>query len=306
MVGEDSKSKKGDEFLLSNVSAEGEPLDPARIALSGLRTELAQFQRLGIVPAQFRPGSGNFSTPVVSVGPVAIAEANPHISKAQKDLKSAQEIIAASTDPVEALKSAEHLFKLAIKEADSLYQVQKPLLSEEFELLTKELKASQNENLAAFSEFETALGQIPDRQALKMFHFVQAFISMPPNDQDSKPTAAILDRHGLLKVSQGLVRANVNAYRANEKIANLKVRASSAELDRVRTREAYVEALKHAGQIALAMRFMTEMPDIWADRIFKDTQPESTQPERSESARAPSVSTSGRTTDRRKPRGTPV
>jgi hypothetical protein len=301
MGAEDSKSKKGEEFLLSNVSAEGEPLDPARIALSGLRTELAQFQRLGIIPAQYRPAQ------IASPAPTITAEATPQIiSKAEKDLRAAQQIVAAHSDPVEALKSAEHHFKLAIKEADSLYLAQKPRLSEEHDLLSRDLKASQNENFVAFSDFEAALEQIPDNQALKMFHFVQAFISMPPNDSDSKPTALILERHGLLKVSQGLVRANLGSYRVNQKIANLKIRASTAELDRVKTREAYVEALKHAGQIALAIRYMNEMPDIWADRIFKDTPLESNQPKLSSSSPAPPSTTTARTPDRRKPRGTAV
>ena len=300
MVAEDSNSKKGDELLLSNVSAEGEPLDPVRIALSGLRTELAQFRRLGIVPAQYVPGAG------VSSNQAAAGEARPSTSQAEKDLSIAKQMLSQKTDPVAALKSAEEQFKLAIKRADGAYQVQKPGLLKEQNQLEAEFKAAQNENLLAFTDFEAALGKVPDNQALKMFHFVQAFISMPLNDPDAKITAALLDRHGLLKVSQGLAKANANTVRVNEKIADLKVRAGEAQLDRIRTREAYIDALNHAGQIALAIKYMSEIPDIWTDGIFKDMPSEPDRQEPANSSKQSTPSQASKTPDRRKPRGTPV
>jgi hypothetical protein len=296
MVGEDSKSKKGEDFLLSNVSAEGEPLDPARIALSGLRSELAQFRRLGIVPAEFKPNFGAASP--------AASEPRARTSPAEKDLSLAKQALCQHTDPAAALKSAEQHFKLAIKQADTSYQVQKAGFSQEQNQLEAEFKAAQNENSTAFMEFEAALGKVPDNQALKMFHLVQAFISMPLNDPDAKITAALLDRHGLLKVSQGLAKANANSCRVNERIADLKVRAGEAQLDRIRTREAYIDALKHAGQIALAIKLMGEIPDIWTDAIFKDL-PEPDQPV-TLSSKPSSTSQAAKAGDRRKPRGTPV
>jgi hypothetical protein len=298
MVGEDSKSKKGEDFLLSNVSAEGEPLDPARIALSGLRSELAQFRRLGIVPAEFKPNFGASSQ-------AAASEPRARTSQAEKDLSIAKQALCQHTDPMAALKNAEEHFKLAIKQADTSYQVQKAGFSQEQNQLESELKAAQNENSTAFKEFEAALGKVPDNQALKMFHFVQAFISMPLNDPDAKITAALLDRHGLLKVSQGLAKANANSCRVNEKIADLKVRAGEAQLDRIRTREAYIDALKHAGQIALAIKLMSEIPDIWTDAIFKDL-PSAPDQRETVSSKPSSTSQAAKAGDRRKPRGTPV
>jgi len=299
MVAEDSNSKKGEELLLSNVSAEGEPLDPARIALSGLRTELAQFRRLGIVPAQYIPGAG------VSSNQPAAGEARPSTSQAEKDLSIAKQMLSQKTDPVAALKNAEEQFKLAIKRADNSFQVQKPGLLKEQNQLETEFKAAQNENSLAFMDFEAALGKVPDNQALKMFHFVQAFISMPLNDPDAKITAALLDRHGLLKVSQGLAKANANTVRVNERIADLKVRAGEAQLDRIRTREAYIDALNHAGQIALAIKYMSEVPDIWTDGIYKEmpSEPPGREPANSAPSTPPQTT---KTPDRRKPRGTPV
>lgn len=298
MVGEDSKSKKGEDFLLSNVSAEGEPLDPARIALSGLRSELAQFRRLGIVPAQFKPNFGPSSQ-------AAASEPRARTSEVEKALSTAKQALCQHTDPTAALKSAEEHFKLAIKQADTSYQVQKAGFSQEQNQLESEFKAAQNENSTAFMEFEAALGKVPDNQALKMFHLVQAFISMPLNDPDAKITAALLDRHGLLKVGQGLAKANANSCRVNERIADLKVRAGEAQLDRIRTREAYIDALKHAGQIALAIKLMGEIPDIWTDAIFKDL-PSAPDQRETVSSKPSSTSQAAKAGDRRKPRGTPV
>jgi len=294
MVAEDSKTKKGEELLLSNVSTEGEPLDPARIGLSGLRSELAQFRRLGIVPARYIPGS-------ISSTQVPALPAPPNKSQAAQDLALAKQMLAQHKDPMAALRGAEEQFKLAIKQADTTYQVHKSGFLHEKTQLDADLKAAQNENSMAFMEFETVLAKVPDNQALKMFHFVQAFISMPLNDPDAKITANLLERHGLLKVSQALAKANANSCRVNEMIADLKVRAGEAQLDRIRTRETFIDALKHAGQIALAIKYMNEIPDIWTEAIFKDLPAE---PE-SESAHSNAESSQpAKAGDRRKPRGT--
>jgi len=294
MASDGSKPKRGDELLLSNLSTEGEPLDPARIGLSGLRTELAQFKRLGIVPAEFKPGTlvADASMPV---------EPQRQISKSHWELEAALKTLAVSANAAEGLKNAESQFRLAIKEADAYYAMHKAAFVQEHQLLSSELKAAQQESAVSFADFEAALGKIPDNQALKMFHFVQAFISMAANDPDSKPTGAILDRHGLLKVSQSLVRANTNSYRINQQIAVLKIKTGSAESDRIRSREAYIEALKHAGQIALAIKYMNEMPDIWADRIFKDVASEPAQRQNAATSAA-MPSATAKTIDRRRPK----
>jgi SOS-response transcriptional repressor LexA len=270
---EDTKAR-AEKHRSAKGTGEGEPFDQAKIALTGFKAELAQLHRLGIVPAQYAPGTNS------SAALLALQESlrKSSSTKAEKELLVAQQIVAGNTDPVEALKKSDEQFKLALKEADSYYLANKPQYMKEQAQFAADLVAAQQNNEAAFGDFEVALANVPDTQALKIFHLVQAFVVMKPADPDIQATGAILERNGLLEISQKLAGTNASIYQVHERIADLKVRASQAQLDRVRTREAYIEVLKRAGEIARAMRYMSEMPEIWADSIFKDMPPNLHEP----------------------------